>query len=223
MARIKICGLTDAGTAVAAVEAGADFIGLVFAESRRRVDKEKARLIAQAVKEKKEDIAIVGVFVNLPAGEVNYIAEYCGLDYVQISGDESWRYCLDIEYPIIKVVHITTETKVEQVIDEIETGNSIGLKHKPLCLLDTKIENTYGGTGRRFDWKLAGEAAARYPLMAAGGLDADNVSELIKQVNPWGVDVSGGVESEGKKDMNKIIAFIKAVRQAEKEVQDATG
>ena len=148
MARIKICGLTDAGTAVAAAEAGADFIGLVFAESRRRVDKDKARLIAQTVKEKKEDIAIVGVFVNLPAEEVNYIAEYCGLDYVQISGDESWRYCLDIEYPIIKVVHITTETKVGQVIDEIETGNSIGLKHKPLCLLDTKIENTYGGDGQ---------------------------------------------------------------------------
>ena len=79
------------------------------------------------------------------------------------------------------------------------------------------------GTGRRFDWGLAAEAAARYPLIIAGGLDADNVSELIKQMNPWGVDVSGGVESEGKKDMNKIIAFIKAVRQAEKEVQNATG
>ena len=218
MTRIKICGLMDVETAVAAVEAGADYIGLVFAESKRQIDRKKALQIVREVKEQKEGTALVGVFVNLPAAEVNSIADYCRLDYLQISGDESWQYCRDIEYPIIKVVHITPETTAEQVTAEIEAGYNAGLRHKPLCLLDTKIEGAYGGTGRFFDWRLAEEVAQRCPVVIAGGLDADNVGELIKQVRPWGVDISGGVESDGRKDISKIKAFIQAVRQAEKEV-----
>ena len=223
MTKIKICGLMDAETAVKAATAGADYIGMVFARSRRRIDKERALEIAQAVKEKKEETAVAGVFVNLPAAEVNSIADYCRLDYVQISGDESWKYCADIECPVIKVVHITSEVRVEQVIAEMEKGYKSGLKHKPVCLLDTKIEGVYGGTGRLFDWGLAGEVAQIYPVMVAGGLDAANVGGLIRRISPWGVDVSGGVESEGKKGIQKINAFIEAVRRADKEVQSATG
>jgi phosphoribosylanthranilate isomerase len=213
----------DAETAVAAIEAGADYIGLVFAESRRRIDKEKALEIAQAVKAEKKNAAIVGVFVNLPAAQVNDIAAYCRLDYVQLSGDESWMYCRHIKRPIIKVVHITAETAAGHVMAEIEAGYNSGLRHKPVCLLDTGVDDAYGGTGRLFDWRLAGEVAQKYPVVVAGGLNAANVGELIRQVNPWGVDVSGGVESGGRKDVQKINAFIRAVRQAEKEVQGATG
>jgi len=223
MTGIKICGLMDAETAVEAATAGADYIGIVFAESKRQVDKERALKIAQAVKEQKEDVDIVGVFVNLPAEEVNSIADYCRLDYVQISGDESWQYCRDIEYPIIKVVHITPETTAEQVMAEIKAGYNAGLRHEPFYLLDTKIEGAYGGTGRLFDWGLAKEVAQRYHIIVAGGLDAANVGELVKQVRPWGVDVSGGVESGGKKDIRKINDFIQAVRRVDKEVQGATG
>lgn len=171
----------------------------------------------------KQRPVIVGVFVNLPAGEVNGIAESCNLDMVQLSGDESWSYCLDMEHPLIKVIHMQANRTSGYILSEIEEGYKVGLKQKHICLLDTKKEDAYGGTGEIFDWKVAGEISGRYQLIIAGGLSPQNVGELVKRVNPWGVDVSSGVESSGKKDMQKIDNFIKAVRKAEKEVEIATG
>lgn len=221
MAKIKICGLTDKKTAIAAAKAGADFLGLVFAKSKRRVSQERALQIVEAVHKLKQRPLIVGVFVNSPAGEINNIAEYCHLDLVQLSGDESWRYCREIERPLIKVVHMDATHSPGKALLEIEEGYRSGLKQKPICLLDTKTENVYGGTGMSFDWKMAEEVSGRYPVIIAGGLSPQNVGSLIKQVNLWGVDVSSGVESNGKKDIKKIGDFIKAVRQAEKEVDIA--
>lgn len=223
MAKIKICGLTDKNNAKAAAKAGADFLGLVFAQSSRRVSPDGALKIVEAVHELKQRPLIVGVFVNLPAGEINSIAEYCRLDMVQLSGDESWRYCRQIERPLIKVIHIEADRIAGQVLSEMEEGYRSGLKQKPALLLDTKTKDFYGGTGRTFDWGLAEEVSKRYPVIIAGGISPQNVGSLIKQVNPWGVDVSGGVESGGEKDIKKIDAFIKAVRQAEKEVKNAAG
>jgi len=223
VAKIKICGLIDKNNAIAAAKAGADFLGLVFAQSRRRVSLQRALQIVEAVHELKQRPLIVGVFVNLPAGEINSIAEYCRLDMVQFSGDESWHYCRQIERPIIKVIHIEAGRTAGQVLSEMGKGYRSGLKQKPALLLDTKTKDFYGGTGRTFDWRLAEEISKRYPLIIAGGLSPQNVGSLIKQINPWGVDVSGGVESDGEKDIKKINAFIKAVRQAEKEVENAAG
>ena len=101
----------------------------------------------------------------------------------------------------------------KQIISDIETGYSSGLRHKPICLLDTKASDACGGTGRAFDWDLAREVSAIYPVIVAGGLDPENVGRLVRQVDPWGVDVSSGVESNGKKDIQKIEAFIKMVRK----------
>ena len=221
MAKIKICGLTNKNNAIAVAKAGADFLGLVFAQSRRRVSPERALQIVEAVHKLKQRPLIVGVFVNLPAGEINSIAEYCRLDMVQLSGDESWRFCRQIERPLIKVIHIEAARTAGQVLSEMEKGYRSGLKQKPALLLDTKTKDVYGGTGMTFDWGLAEEVSKRYPVMIAGGISPQNISGLIKQVNPWGVDVSGGVESGGEKDIKKINAFIKAVRQAEKEVKNA--
>jgi len=217
MTMIKICGLTNAENAIAAAKAGADFIGLVFAPSRRQVSVEKAAWIVGEVKKLENPPQVVGVFVNLEAGEVNRIAAYCQLDLVQLSGDESWQYCLDIEYPIIKVVHVTPEKDKEQITEEMEKGYSMNLKQQPLCLLDTKYGDAYGGSGKVFNWQLLSEITAKYRVMVAGGLNRQNVGELIKQAKPWGVDVSSGVESIGEKSISKIRAFIKAARQAEKE------
>jgi phosphoribosylanthranilate isomerase len=221
--KIKICGLTNEADAIAAADAGADFLGLVFAPSRRQISSERALQIVKAVRELKQCPLIVGVFVNDAAAEVNSIAAYCRLDMVQLSGDESWSYCQDIQLPLIKVIHVKAGRSPGFELSEIEEGYKTGLKQEPVCLLDTKTGDAYGGSGRAFDWRLAEEVSGRYPVMVAGGLSPKNVGMLVKQGNPWGIDVSSGVESNSKKDIIKINDFIKAVRQAEKEVGNAAG
>jgi phosphoribosylanthranilate isomerase len=218
MTKIKICGLTSEVEAIAASEAGADFLGLVFAESQRRVTPERAGRIIEVVRKLEQRPMLVGIFVNLAAVEVNNITRYCGIDIVQLSGDESWGYCREIELPIIKVIHVETGQKANQVLHEIHEGYKVGLRREPLWLLDTKTGDTFGGTGRVFDWKLALEVSVRYPVIIAGGLTLQNITSLIKMVNPWGIDVSSGVESSGRKDIKKIKSFIATVRWAEKEV-----
>jgi len=211
---VKICGLTDIGSAITAAEAGADLLGMVFAMSRRCVTPDWARSIADAVRQTHSKSLLTGVFVNLPAVEVNRLAEYCGLDRVQLSGHESWEYCREIERPVIKVVHVTENAQAREMLHEIEQGCRI-LKKESVCLLDTQTDNSFGGTGKTFNWKIAIEIAARFPVYIAGGLTPDVVGDLVQKVKPAGVDVSGGIETDGRKDFNKIKAFIKAVREAD--------
>ncbi len=223
MTMIKICGISSAENAIDAAEAGADFIGLVFAPSRRKVSVEKAAWIVGEIKKTENLPQIAGVFVNLEAKEVNRIAAYCQLDRVQLSGDESWKYCLDIDYPIIKTIHVKPDTEEGKIMEELEQSNILKLKKEPLCLLDAKNDEAYGGSGKVFDWQLLNSIAAKYKIIVAGGLNRHNVGGLIKSVKPWGVDVSSGVESIGVKNRRNIKDFIKAVRQAEKETESATG
>lgn len=213
MTRIKICGLSEIQHVVAAAKAGADFIGLVFAPSPRQVSIKKALPLIEAVCHLLFRPAVVGVFVNSSADEVNRIADYCHLDHVQLSGDETWEYCRQIERPIIKVIHVSKSSTSAEIIAEITKGYRMLPKHNLICLLDSKVGRKYGGTGRAFDRELAGEVAARFPVLIAGGLTPRTVGRLVQQIQPWGVDVSSGVETGGQKKTSKIISFIRAVRK----------
>jgi len=215
MTRIKICGLTEIEHALAAAEAGADFVGVVFAEGRRKLTPEKAREIAIAVHSLEKPTQVVGVFARYTAAEANRIAEHCGLDRVQLAGDESWSFCLQIAHPITKTVHVGPETTAEQVLAQIIEG-SRALRGRDISfLLDTKLGNASGGTGHRFDWSIVPTVARRFSVIIAGGLTPDNVAQAIKTINPWGVDVSTGVETGGVKDLKKIKQFIEAVRKTD--------
>lgn len=215
MTRVKICGISRVEHALAAAEYGADFIGVVFAPSKRQVTPEKAKEIVCAVKSLEHPPLTVGVFVNVSASEVNGAAGYCGLDLVQLSGDESWEYCLAIEKPVIKAVHVPVYTSGKEIASYLALGRRILGTKLPPCLLDSGGNGVYGGTGQAFEWRVAGEVSKEFPVIIAGGLTPVNVTQAIARARPWGVDVSSGVETGGIKDTAKIRAFIEAVRQVD--------
>ena len=213
MTRIKICGLMEVEHARAAAEAGADFVGIVFAEGRRKVTPEKARDVTTAMHTLEESPQVVGVFAGHTTEEVNRIAEYCGLDRVQLSGDEPWSFCLQMTRPVIRTVHIGQATTASQVLALVTEGNHALSGHDNYFHLDTKLGNASGGTGQTFDWRLAVAIARRFPVILTGGQTPENVVEAVRTIQPWGVDVSSGVETGGIKDTKKIIKFIETVRQ----------
>jgi len=215
MTRVKICGIKNVAHALAAAEAGADFIGLVFAPSPRQVTPVQAEKISATVKQSGNTTEVVGVFVNTPASEVNKIADSCQLDWVQLSGDESWEYCSKINRPLIKAFRVSLQQSPQEICDILAGGTKILTNQKHVYLLDSSIKGKYGGTGMTFNWNLARQVAEQFPVIIAGGLTPENVGKLVKLAKPWGIDVSTGVETSGVKSVEKIRAFIRAVRSVE--------
>jgi phosphoribosylanthranilate isomerase len=215
MTRVKICGIKQKAHALTIIKAGADFIGLVFTQSQRQVTLPQAQDIVGAVKRCSEATEVVGVFVNMPADEVNRIANSCNLDWVQLSGDEPWEYCHQITKPLIKVVRIKERQHPEEICADLASGARVLASQRYIYLLDSQVKGKYGGTGMTFDWNLARQVAEHFPVIIAGGLTPENVAQAIKMVTPWGVDVSSGVEVGGIKDIAKIRTFIEAVRRTD--------
>ena len=215
MTRVKICGIKEEVHALAAAEAGADFIGLVFAPSPRQITPVQAEKISATVKQSGNTTEVVGVFVNTPVPEVNKIADFCHLDRVQLSGDESWEYCHDITRPLIKAFRVSQRQSPQEICDILAGGTKILTNQKHAYLLDSSIKGKYGGTGMTFNWNLARQVAEQFPVIIAGGLTPENVGKLVKLAKPWGIDVSTGVETSGVKSVEKIRAFIRAVRSVE--------
>ena len=202
--RSKICGITRIEDALAAVEAGADAIGLVFyGKSPRAVGVEQAAAIVQALP---PFVTTVGLFVDMPRDQLQQLLQRLPLDLLQFHGDESPADCEAHGRPYIKALRVRPGEDVAAAMAPYSGARGI--------LLDTFVEGVPGGTGASFDWSLVPENAAK-PIILAGGLDADNVAAAIRQVRPYAVDVSGGVEaSKGIKDAGKIRAFVQAVRDA---------
>jgi phosphoribosylanthranilate isomerase len=175
----------------------------VFAPSKRKVAPVLAKSICQAV----PNIKKVGVFVNAPLTEVQDIAKDCRLDYVQICGAESPEYCQAVGYPVIKVAKVPPSGIVPDM----------SAYKVDYLLLDTYISGSYGGTGTTFCWQAARKVikdGLGAPIIVAGGLTSENVTTAILETRSQGVDVSGGVETDGEKDVDKIAKFIAAARDA---------
>lgn len=215
MTLVKICGISRAEDALVAAEAGADFVGLIFADSHRLVDAARAAEIVAALTDAGSKPRTVGVFVDEDIAEINRLAGTCGLDMVQLSGDEPWDCYRQIECPVLKVVHVTPGTTSREVLEELNEGQIDLGQDRLRLVLDTGSETAYGGTGERFDWSVAADIAAGVPLVLAGGLTPENVAEAVAVVKPWAVDVSSGVETDGAKDAGRIRAFVNEVRRAD--------
>jgi phosphoribosylanthranilate isomerase len=167
------------------------------------------------LKKSRTTAPVVGVFVNTPAPTVRKIADACHLDWVQLSGDEPWEYCLELARPVIKVLRVSRNYPPEQACADLDYGIKLLAGQKHIFMLDANTGEKYGGTGMTFNWELAKPIAARFPVIIAGGLNPGNVGRAIKIIKPWGVDVSSGVETKGVKSMNKVNKFIEAVRKAD--------
>jgi len=215
MTLIKICGITSEKVALETAAAGADFIGIVFAESPREIAPEVAQKITSALKANITNAKSVGVFVNMSSQVLNQIAAQYGLDFVQLSGDENLEYCKSLTCPFIKAFHLSDVASVETAMIKIQEIQRTLLDKNVLFLLDTAAPDKYGGTGSTFNWELALPITRQHPVIIAGGLNPENVGEAIKTLQPWGVDVSSGVETNGVKDMKKIVKLIEAVRQTD--------
>ena len=214
--RVKICGLREEEHVIAAAEAGADYIGLVFAASKRQVSQSRARELVEVLKECSRRPQVVGVFVNEPTSVVNQAADYCGLDAVQLSGNEDAAYARLVERPVICTVHVAATMTAKDVDEAICKSDDLR-DSSGLVLLDTGVREAFGGTGLTFDWDIARDVSLRHQVLIAGGLTPANVGQLISYVRPFGVDVSSGVERDGRKDASLIRAFVREARKAEQE------
>ncbi|MEY3861799.1 MAG: hypothetical protein RIR60_165 [Pseudomonadota bacterium] len=206
--RVKICGITRVEDALAAVAAGADAIGLVFYEqSARNVSVAQAAAISRNLP---AFVNVVGLFVDAAPDFIRTVLANVHLDSLQFHGDETPEQCASYGLPFIKAIRVKPETNLLQCAKDFSAAKAL--------LLDTYTEGLAGGTGHAFDWNLIPACmttvrSAETPvLILAGGLNDANVALAIKQVRPYAVDVSGGVESaKGIKDQAKIARFMQAV------------
>ncbi|NCS65712.1 MAG: phosphoribosylanthranilate isomerase [Hydrogenophilales bacterium CG03_land_8_20_14_0_80_62_28] len=203
--RIKICGITRIEDGLAAAGAGADAIGLVFAESSpRRVDIDLAVRIAHTLP---PFVAVVALFVNPTSAEVNEVIRHLGPDLLQFHGEETPAFCQSFGRPFLKAARVRPDLDLLQYAADFAAARGL--------LLDAYTPGAHGGAGRRFDWSLI-PAELSLPVILAGGLAPGNVAAAVRRVRPWAVDVSSGVEvAKGVKDAAKIFAFIKEVQNAD--------
>ncbi|HBH86538.1 MAG TPA: phosphoribosylanthranilate isomerase [Syntrophaceae bacterium] len=198
---IKICGITNPDDAINACNHGADALGFIFyKKSPRYVTPETAKIIIEHLP---RDTAIVGVFVNHDIQALREIYEFCGLDLIQLHGDESREYCR--QFPNSTLIKSFSPRGEEDL-------NSIKSYPVRAVLMDARDSGLYGGTGKKCNWELAAMAKDKFSLILSGGLNSNNILDAIKTVSPHAVDVNSGVEvTPGKKDPEKVKSIIEVV------------
>ena len=206
--QVKICGITRAEDAVAAVEAGADAIGLIFySGSKRHVAPKSA---AEIISNVSPYTSVVGLFVNADAGYVSDVLSCCPLSQLQFHGDESPEFCSSFGRPYVKSVPVSSPERMSEIVAAHPNARAY--------LFDTQVTGAHGGTGKTFDWRLMPQKNIGHRVLA-GGLDAENVAEAIRIACPDAVDVSSGVEViPGEKDHDKLYRFIRAAKRADEVV-----
>lgn len=201
MTKVKICGLKEVQHVQAAVQAGADAIGFVFAPSKRQVTIEQAQQLAKHVP---DGIKKIGVFVNPTPEELRSAVLSVPLDYVQYHGEESPEFIIQQGYPSIKALSV-------RCAEDVQAATNYDVDY---YLFDAPGTDYKGGSGHTFDWTLLKAAGIpQHKLILAGGLKLDNIQEALSLVSPFMIDVSSGVETEGSKDTAKITAFLQAVKR----------
>jgi phosphoribosylanthranilate isomerase len=203
MTMVKVCGITNAGDARVAADAGADAVGLVFAESPRRMSVEEARGVCIALP---ENVLRVGVFVDVEPAEILRVSRELGLDLVQLHGDETPETVTAVReggVKVMKAVRVRDAASLE-ALDGYEAD---------LFLLDAYSEKVRGGTGERFDWGLAKSLRGRDNIVVSGGLGPENVREAVEFFEPFGVDASSSLEDgPGRKNGELVRRFVLAAK-----------
>lgn len=201
MVKVKICGITNLDDALQAVDAGADALGFVFYDlSPRCISFESAERIIGKLP---PYVSTSGVFVNNPASFIDSAVEHCGINVVQLHGDETPTFCAGIRHTVVKAFRIRNVASIGTIRNYSVSG----------YLLDAYVPGAYGGTGLTFNWETARMAKQFGPIVLAGGLNTENVRLAVETVQPYALDVSSGVEAgPGKKDHSKVSEFIRLAK-----------
>lgn len=201
--KIKMCGLRRPDDIIYANEYLPDYIGFVFAESRRKVSGREAKKLGEQLD---PSIKKVGVFVNEPLRSLISISEEAGLDIIQLHGDEGEEYIKEVKHETGKELWKAVRVRMVKDIQEAQRLPADKL------LLDSFSEESYGGTGKVMDFAVLDQADIRKPYFIAGGLTVENLPEILKKAEPYGIDISSGIETEGVKDREKMLKVIQCVR-----------
>jgi len=207
MTKIKICGLRRVEDIEMVNKNLPDYVGFIFAESRRKVTEEKAKELIDRLDRR---IKTVGVFVDEKSEAVEKIAKYCGLDILQFHGEETTEYCdcFRGQYEIWKAFSVKDRGVEEKLLKYKD--------HTDLCLLDAYNKGVRGGSGKVFNWDLIEGISKEYKIALAGGITSKNILEAVERVNPYIIDLSSGVETNGFKDEEKIKGIIQKLKRGGK-------
>ena len=209
MTKIKICGLKLKNDFEFVASLNVDYAGIIFVENvKRQISTTEVEKISDVVNKINNPPKLVGLFADQKLEYIKKIYHRYGLDYVQLCGSENEEFLNELDIPFIKQIKLKNDINFKQIFNQIEFVKSIG----GLVSIDTYKEGHYGGSGKLINLSDAKKIINKYKVFLSGGLNSDNITNIIETINPWAVDVSSGVELNNKKNMSKIEKFVNNVR-----------